>query len=100
MRSDPEPTQAGKEYAAAHAAHYAEKNLRDALQLYRAIVAVHSNSQEAKYSREQIQNIANSVVPKQELLDAQIKLVLAHFKQDALLDTGMPVAPLASKPPT
>jgi urease accessory protein len=35
-----------------------------------------------------LQNIVNAVVPKQELLEAQIKLILAHFEHDGLLDAG------------
>ena len=38
---------------------------------------------EAEYSRVQIQNIVNAVVPKQELLDAQMELALNHFEHSA-----------------
>ena len=40
-------------------------------------MASHPGTQEADYSRSQIQNIVNAVVPKQELLDAQTNLVSA-----------------------
>jgi hypothetical protein len=35
---------------------------------------------EAGYSRTQVQNIVNAVVPKQELLDAQMELALARLE--------------------
>ncbi len=78
MRNDIGLTEAGLHYAAAHAAHYGTKDLGRALELYQDIVTAHPNSQEAGYSRSQIQNIVKSVVPKQELLDAQADLARAH----------------------
>jgi hypothetical protein len=79
MRNDTGLTAVGQQYAAAHAAHYTTKNLHEALELYRGIMAAHPNTQESEYSRTQIQNIAKDVVPKQELLDAQVELALAHL---------------------
>jgi hypothetical protein len=35
---------------------------------------------QAGYSRTQVQNIVNAVVPKQELLNAQVELALARFE--------------------
>lgn len=59
-------------------------------------MASHPNTPEAEYARMQVQNIVNSVVPEQELLDAQMKLVRAHFEDDSLLDVGpIAVTPLA-----
>ncbi len=43
-------------------------------------MASHPDDPEAGYSRMQIQNIVNTVVPKQELLDAQIELAVSHFR--------------------
>jgi hypothetical protein len=88
MRTETEPTEANQQYAAAYAVHYTGRDLPLALQLYRKLMASHPNAQEANYSRMQVQNIVNAVVPKQELLDAQIKLVLVHFEHDGLLDAG------------
>ena len=80
MRNDTGPTEAGQQYAAAHAAHYTTKNLREALDLYKGIIAAHPDTREAGYSRSQIQNIVNAVVPEQELFDAQVDLALAHLE--------------------
>ncbi len=79
MSSSTEPVEAGQQYAAAHAAHYTTKNLREALELYQSIVASYPNSQEAGYSRSQIQNIVNAVVPTQELFATQVDMALAHL---------------------
>ena len=75
-------TDASREYAAAYFAHYRTRDLPRAFQLYRAILVSHPNALEADYSRMQIQNITNSVVSKQELLDAQVSLLLNHFGHD------------------
>jgi hypothetical protein len=77
MADDARQTEAGKQYAVAHAVHYVTKDLHKAIELYREIIAEHPNSPEAGYSHAQIQNIANSVVPKQQLLDLQADLALA-----------------------
>ena len=69
--------EAGQQYATAHDAHYRTKNLHEAVELYRGIMVAHPGTREAAYSRAQIQNIAHSVVPEQDLLDAQIELTLA-----------------------
>ena len=79
MRNDTELTEAGRQYAAAYAAHYTGRDLPLALQLYRKLMASHPGDQEAGYCRTQIQNIINTVVPQQELLDAQIELAVARL---------------------
>jgi len=77
MRNETEQlTEAGKQCAEAYAAHYTTKDLHEALELYKGIMAEHPNTKEAEYSRTQIQNIVQSVVPKQRLLDAQVELAL------------------------
>jgi hypothetical protein len=61
------------------------------------LLAAHPNAQEADYSRMQVQNIVNAVVPKQQLLEAQMALALAHFEHDGPLDAErISVTPLAS----
>ena len=98
MRNDTELTEAGREYAAAYAAHYTGRDLPAALQLYMSVIASHPDTQEAGYSRAQVHNIVNSVVPKQELLDAEIGLVRAHLEHNRdQPDAGRTlVRPLAS----
>lgn len=51
-------------------------------------MASHPSTQEAEYARMQVQNLINTVVPKQELLDAQIERLLVHFENDARRDAG------------
>ena len=98
MRRETEITEAGRQYAAAYAAHYTGRDLPVALQLYKKVMASHPSTLEAGYSRAQVQNIVNTVVPKQELLDAQIELALAHFERDGSPDaTRLPVGQLASQ---
>ncbi|MBN2293594.1 MAG: hypothetical protein JXM70_14285 [Pirellulales bacterium] len=79
MKNNIELAESGQQYAAAYAAHYTGRDLPRALQLYREVMASHPGTREEGYARSQIQNIVNSVVPKQELLDAQIELAVAHF---------------------
>jgi hypothetical protein len=96
MLNDTELTEAGRQYAAAYAAHYTGRDLPVALQLYKKLLASHPSTQEAGYSQTQVQNIVNAVVPKQELLDAQIELALAHFERDSPPDaTRIPIRQLA-----
>jgi hypothetical protein len=97
MRTENEPTGASRKYAAAYTAHYTDHDLRLALRLYKKLMASHPSDPEAEYSRMQVQNIVHAVVPKQELLDAQMELVRAHFEDDSLLDVGpLAVTPLAA----
>ena len=98
MRNNTELTEAGRQYAAAYAAHYTGRDLPVALQLYMEVVASHPGAQEADYSRAQVQNIVNAVVPKQELVDAQMELALAHLEHQGPPDARrIPVTPLASE---
>ena len=78
MRNETELAEAGKQYAEAYAAHYTTKDLHEALDLYKGVMAAHPDTDEAKYSRSQIQNIVNTVVPKQVLFDAQVELARIH----------------------
>ena len=82
MKNESSLTEAGQAYAAAYNAHYTAHDLPLALQLYMKLLASHPDAQEADFSRMQVQNIVNAIVPKQELLDAQIDLVLAHSEHD------------------
>ncbi len=64
MRHDTELSDAGRQYAEAYAAHYTRHDLPGALRLYMTVVASHPDAQEAGYSRTQVQNITNAVVPR------------------------------------
>lgn len=79
MHDQTERTGADRAYAAAHAAHYSDRNLVTALRLYSELIASRPNAPEAGYSRAQIRNIVKAVVPAQALLDAQIQLALARL---------------------
>ncbi len=83
MRNKTEHTEANRQYTTAYAAHYSEHDLPAAMRLYKQIMASHPSDPEAEYSRAQIQNIVNEVVPKQELLDAQVDLALTYFEHGA-----------------
>jgi hypothetical protein len=97
MSKDIVLTEAGQQYAAAYATHYTTKDLREALTLYKGVMAAHPKTKEAEYSRSQIQNIVNAVVPKKELLDAQVDLALAQLEHGDQPDVDpAPVMPLAS----
>ena len=101
MRNDIELTEAGQQYAAAYAAHYKARDLPRALRLYVKVMASHPDAQEAGYSRAQVQNIINTVVPKQELLDAQVELAIAHLEHESPFDARhVPVGQLAAGLPT
>lgn len=78
--------ESNREYVVAHAAHYAERDIPRALQLYSTLMHSYPNAKESEYAHTQIQNIANAIVPKQELLDAQLELVLTHLEHDESID--------------
>jgi len=80
MSDDGALTEVAREYAAAYAAHYSQRDLAMALQLYERLIASHSSAREAGYSRTQVQNIVHAVVSEQELLDAQMELAFAHLE--------------------
>ena len=86
MGNETELGDAGRQYAAAHAAHYVARDLPLALQLYQAVLASNPSTKQADYSRTQVQNLVNAVIPKQELLEAQMDLAVAHFARTALSD--------------
>ena len=77
MRHDPTPDDVAGRYAAAHAAHYAAGNLRQAIGLYEAILAEHNETPEAGYARSQIENIVRALVPRAVLFQAGVDLALA-----------------------
>jgi hypothetical protein len=91
-------TMASRAYDKAHAAHYATKDLHQALELYKGVLAAHPNTQEAEYSRTQMRNIARSVVPSEDLLAAEVELTLACLEPVGPPETGAAaLTPLASE---
>ena len=86
MKNNNGITEAGKQYAKAHDAHYKEKELPKAFQLYRDIISEHPDTKEAGYSLSQVHNIVNDVVPKQDVIDALVAMTLDHFEKDVTSD--------------
>ena len=74
MTTHPALTKAGEQYAKAYSTHHRTKALPEALEFYRGVMTAHPETPEAGYSRSQINNIVNSVVPEQTLLDAHVAL--------------------------
>ena len=54
---------------------------RNLLELYTEITSTHPDAPEAGYSRSQLQSIVKSVVPKPELLSAQVELALTYLQR-------------------
>ena len=96
MRDNDNQKKAAQHYNVAHEAHYKTKDLRKALDLYTGVMASHPDTREAEYSRTQIQNIAKSVVPKHELLDAERALIYSHLapEEEAPFFEQAPSSPL------
>ncbi len=86
MKNKHKITLEGEDYTKAYDMHYKKKDLPKAFNLYRGIIADYPNTDEARYSLSQVQNIVNAVVPKQEVMDALVAMTLAHFKQDVRMD--------------
>jgi hypothetical protein len=60
--------------------------LERAFTLYEDIIAAHPDTKEAGYSRSQVQNIVNAVVPKKKIMDSLVELARIHFEQKLPLD--------------
>lgn len=99
MKNDTGLIEASQQYAVALAAHYETKDLREALELYKRILAMHADAKEAGYSRSQIQNIVKKVVPEHELFDAQVGMAMAHFRGDRQQERQIPVTPVMEASP-
>jgi hypothetical protein len=78
--------EAGQQYATAYDTHYKTKDIHKAFTLYEDIIAAHPDTKEAGYSKSQVQNIVNGVVPKKEIMDSLMKLARIHFDQKGALD--------------
>ena len=100
MSKSEHTTAAGQQYTAAHQVHYSTKDLSQALGLYCALIDAHPETEEAEYSRVQIQNIVTAVVPKQTLFDAQVELALVHVHESPQNAARPPTAPSAAALPS
>lgn len=80
MRQDTAAEKASAQYLTAYGAHYKDDDLGAAFRLYRKVMAEHPDSAEFAYSLRQLENIVVAVIPTQELLDAHVRMALAHFK--------------------
>ena len=87
MRERGLSTEAGQQYASAYEMHYTTKDIHKAFTLYEDIIAAHSDTKEAGYSRAQIQNIVNAVIPKMKIMDSLMELARIYFDQKVPLDT-------------
>jgi hypothetical protein len=83
MKNDTELTEAGRQYTAAYATHYTQRDLPAALRLYMNLMESHPSTPEASDSWSQVQNIVTAVVPREELLGAQIELAHAHLGDES-----------------
>jgi hypothetical protein len=81
MINDTKLTDAVQDYATAYNEHYTTKDLHKAFGLYESLIEAHPDSLEAGYSRSQIQNIVNTVVPKQKVMDVLAELALTYLEQ-------------------
>lgn len=86
MRESKLSAEAGQQYASAYETHYTTKDISKAFTLYEDIIAAHPDTKEAGYSRSQVQNIVNAVVPKKEIMDSLMELARIHFDSKAPLD--------------
>jgi hypothetical protein len=86
MRESRLSEEAGQQYATAYDTHYTTKDIHRAFTLYEDIIAAHPDTKEAGYSRSQVQNIVNAVVPEKEIMDSLMKLARIHFDQKVPLD--------------
>lgn len=93
MRNDTDLTDPGHQYAAAHAAHYETKDLREALELYKGILATHPDTREAGYSRSQILNIVKEVAPERKIFEALVGVARVHFGGDRQQEMRISGAP-------
>ena len=93
-RTDGDGSSASRDYAAAYAAHYSDRDLVAALALYQELVAAYPDAREAGYSRTQIVNIVGSVVPQADLLDAQLALALEHLGSVRAADSDESPGPI------
>ena len=76
-----DPSAAALLYAQAYASHYETMDLVTALGAYDELITAHPVAPEAAYSRSQIMNIVNLVVPAKDLLAAHLEMVRRHIQR-------------------
>jgi hypothetical protein len=87
MRESRLSEEAGQQYATAYDTHYTTKDIHKAFTLYEDIIAAHPDTKEAGYSKSQVQNIVNAVVPKKEIMDSLLDLARIHLDRNVPLDS-------------
>jgi hypothetical protein len=76
------------------------RDLPSAMRLHKQVMVSHPSNPEGEYSRAQIQNIVDAVVPNGKLLDAQLELTRTHFEHEGAPDARrIPSTPLLSGMP-
>jgi hypothetical protein len=81
MGNETEENNSVQQYALAYGLHYESENLKEAFEQYRHILLEFPDSREAGYARSQIQHIVNATVPREKILESQMKLATAAFDQ-------------------
>ena len=58
MRNKTDLTEANRQYVAAYAAHYIERNLPSVMRLYKEVMALYPSDPEAEYSRMNLKTLS------------------------------------------
>lgn len=76
----PDSTSPERLYAAAYAAHYSGRDIKEAVAGYTQAVERYPESPEAGYARAQILNILTSMVPPDKVFAAHLKLIAGELE--------------------
>lgn len=82
MKDESTPRAAHRQYRLAHEMHYTTKDLYQALELYKRVITAYPDTQEAAWSRMQIEYILDNVVPNQDLLNGGAEPASSHSEYD------------------
>lgn len=77
-------TASARHYAEAYATHYTRRDLLGAPQAYDQVIELHPNPPEAGYSRSQMRNILNLVVPAEEPIASQVALAVDSWSESTM----------------
>ena len=83
--------EAARQYAAAYAAHYSQRDLPLALRLYQDLLSHHPNVPEATYARMQLHNMFTLTVPQQQRVDQEISLLKKQLTEGTAPSPGLSV---------